>query len=240
MNLHIAGSRRVGNLSVYRRNLVDTCTSFVPVNINATSLSRAFSISDGIPMARTIPIRLTNGCSVTASNAGVAGVSVLLGRSGLRTLGRRVSGLNVANVAMSRMLNYNTRGNGTRCCHNITVRDGLLPGVGIRVMIYGIPMGTIISTTIGTLCANRVNSNGVFVCSIRSIIGIEANRANCSTVRSIRWSVMTWLACPFWFAWARAPQATVTIQNILTCGYLTGVVSFILCVLCGSDMGGSV
>ncbi len=188
VNLHIDTRRRVANLSIARRNLLATCTKFTVLPSAAATLSTRCRILNSIPMSSTIPIQ---GMAVRSKiRPGFAGVRVVYGRSHLRGLGGTVVNVNVANVAISRILKYNVRANGPRCCHNMPIRPALLPGIRVSVIIDGIPIHAMVRATGGILCAKRVNSNGVFICSMRGIMGIHANRRKCSTLRSIRWRVV--------------------------------------------------
>lgn len=186
VKLHISTRRRVTNLSSGRRNLTDTCSNFTVTNIPAP-----VKASVGTPIIATEPSTPTRSIPRLPGRniRGLAGIIVVAHRGGLSRFVRTVGRVNIANVAVAGMLKYKMRGNTPSCCHNIRVRVGLLPGIGVRVIMDLMPMRGIVRATGTILRANRVNSNGMFMCSVRGIIGVHANRRNCLTLRSAGWVV---------------------------------------------------
>lgn len=194
VKLHISRRRRVINLSSGRRNLTSTCTKFDVVSVARNTVGRGRGASLNMTSCSTTsPVRETTTMPMTkpmSTSAKVRGMIVVTGLSGCRHLGTTLGGLNMAKVAIARIVKYNVRGNTNRGCHKIRVSMAILPGMGMRIVMKGVPIRGIVRATSGALCAKRINSNGVFMCGIRGMMGMHAKRRSLRTLGSMRWCLV--------------------------------------------------
>lgn len=226
LKLEISRRRRVMKLSPARRNLPSTCTKFTVVSMSNSivSIGRGASLNSSRCTATsrtggstTIPIM---GTAAPTSTDNVRGIIVVSGLAGCSGLHGTVGSLNMAKVAIARIVNYNVRGNTNRGCHKTRLSTALLPGIGIRMVINGVPMRGIVRATGGALCAKRVKSNGVFICSITRIIGIHANRRKVRTLRSMRWYGL--LSGPLDVCASAGAPRSVVLKNFTLSGWIMG------------------